>query len=123
MSILDDFKIEHRSVAEPYITVADYGITFPTATINCLNKSPYIHVYFDDVKKRVAFQACEKDADAFPFFNPSVKNTFVRWSNYRIRDHICRLLEIEPTKKGIRLNGEYLEDENVLLFNLSEHIK
>ena len=123
MAFLDEFKISHPKSDDPYITVASYGVTFPTSAMTCMGKPAFIHIYFDDTGKRVAFQPCQKDEDARPFYSPSIKANVIRWSNRRLRDHLCRLAEIKPTKNGIRFDGEYLEDENLLLIDLSKKRK
>ena len=65
----------------PHITVAEYGITFPSEACKLLNFASYIHVFYDDDSKVVAFKPCEKDEDAYSFYKPNVGTPGnVRWT-------------------------------------------
>ena len=117
-----NLQMDKNNTLKPYITIAEYGITFTTDALESLHFAKYVHVFYDDANKVVAFQACEKDANSFSLCKEKdYTKHFVRWSGRRHRDHIANLIDAKLTKKGIRLNGKYLEDEDLLIFELADY--
>jgi len=115
-----NLKLDKNIDTKPYITIAEYGITFPSDTLKCLGYAEHVHVYYDDENKVVAFKSCKKDEYSYPLCKKTQKiQRFVRWSGHRHRDHIANLIDAKLTKKGIRLDGKYLEDEDILIFELN----
>lgn len=119
-----NLKMDKKNELKPYITIAEYGITFPSNALACLRFAQNVHVFYDDVNKVVAFQACEKDDNSYTLCKDNDgTQRFVRWSGHRHRDHIANMLNVELTKQGIRLDGIYLEEENLLIFELADYAK
>lgn len=104
----------------PYITIAEYGITFPQETLKCLNYAQYVHVFFDDKNRVVAFQAAKKMSMLSVFMIQNTKSS-VRWDKTRFRDHIARLMGISPSKHGMRIKGKMIDC--MLIFNLKAKAK
>jgi hypothetical protein len=108
----------------PHITVAEYGITFPSEACKLLNFASYIHVFYDDDSKVVAFKPCEKDEDAYSFYKPNVGTPGnVRWTCRRPRNHIAKLLGVEPSKHGVKIYGFYSDEDDMLIFELKKQPK
>lgn len=118
-----NLKLDKKKNLKPYITIAEYGITFPSNALECLHFAQHVHVFYDDANKVVAFQACEKDDDSYALCKKTDgTQRFVRWSGHRHRDHIAGMINATLTKQGIRLDGTYLEEEDLLLFELENYI-
>jgi len=119
-----NLQLDRNRNYTPYITLAEYGITFPSDTLECLNHAQFVHVYYDDDNKVVAFKGCKEDEYSHALCKAGEKQQrFVRWSGHHHRDHIAKLLNVQLTKQGIRLDGKYLEDEDLLIFELNDLVK
>ena len=123
MAYLDSFiLVSDRD--KPFITLRDRSITFSKSAIEKLNYSPYIHMYIDRKAKKVAFQECERDEDAIPFYKAPKEGrpVFVRISDKKKTKMMLDLAGVEGSEKGIRFYGEVIEEEKVIGFDLSEPV-
>ena len=119
-----NLTLDTKKKTAPHITIADYGITFPSAALELLNHARYVHVFYDDENKVVAFKPCEKDDDAYSFYKPDTCTPrYVRWTGHRHRNHIAKLLGVEPSKHGILISGFYSDEDDMLIFELKNQAK
>ena len=125
MSRLDGFEVYTRNIGgNIFISLTSYGVAFSKASVEVLNFPKYVHVLFDK-NANMAITPCEKDKMARVFVkNPdSNRAGFVRWNDKRLINHIIELAELKTNYRGIRIKGEYFQDENILIYNLKNYVK
>ena len=121
MSILDDFVPENDLNGVIFLSVAEYGITFSKSSVEALGYPLFVKVLFDWKGKRVAIQPTENKEGARYFVrNPdSDKASFVRWNDKKLLSQILALGGLELYGKTLRVSGEYIQEENVLIYSLN----
>lgn len=105
-----------------FVSFTKYGITFSTSSIKLMNYAKFVEVYLDRNKKRFAISpGKEDDPDVRSFVRDSqAKNAkFVRWNERRFLHELMDLGEIELGEKGVRIPGEYVEEDKMIVYDLT----
>ena len=124
MGRLDNFEIYTRnSNRKIFISITAYGLTFSKGAVEALDYPQYVHVLFDKNTTSMAIKSCEKDRQARVFVKNRNANraSFVRWNDKKLINFITQLGNLELASKGVRIQGDYFDDENVLIFNLKDY--
>ena len=124
MSILDDFVPEALRDSSVFISVTDYGITFSRDSVAMLGYPAFVRVYFDKKGKRMAVVPCESSEGARRFVKDGdlSGSGFVRWNDKRLLSQVYSLGALEPGGKGVRAMGEYVEEENLIVYDLKDTV-
>ena len=122
MSILKAFELVDSGRAKPFITLRESSITFSKGAVQFLNYPEYVHMYIDHKGRRVAFKACEDDDAAFVFYRKPKegRSMLVRISGKGYANKVIDLAGVEVGKKGLRYYGQFVEDEGILVFDMSQ---
>ena len=123
MGYLDAFELVGEK-ERPFITVRERSITFSKTAIECLNFTPYVHMFIDRVGKRVAFQESGDDENAVSFYKDPKQGrpVLVRISDVKKVRMLLELAGTEATEKGYRFYGEFVPDEKLIGFDLSNPV-
>ena len=106
-----------------FVSFTRYGMAFSTSSVRLLGYPLYAEVYLDREGKRFAITPGEKgDPDARAFVrNPEAKNaSFVRWNERRLLHDLIDLGELNLGEKGVRVPGEYVESEKMIIYDLTK---
>lgn len=106
-----------------FVSFTRYGMTFSTSSVKLLGYPLYAEVYLDRENKRFAITPGEKgDPDAKAFVrDPEAKNaSFVRWNERRLLHDLIDLGELILGQKGVRVPGEYVESEKMIIYDLTK---
>ena len=124
MSVLDAFLPENSRPDSVFVFITGYGMTFSKSAVNLLGYPPFVRVYFDRKGKRMALTPCPEEEGARRFAkDPGTPRAgFVRWNDHRLLMQVCALGEIRTEGEGVRVQGEYYPEENVLVFNLKQTV-
>ena len=123
MSRLDGFKVFTRNDGgKIFISVTNYGVAFSKASVEKLNYPEYVHVLFDDYGN-MAISPCEKDNEARTFVRNrnNVRAGFVRWNDKKLINYMIKAGGLSIGPKGIRVQGEYFPDENIVIYKLKDY--
>ena len=120
MSVLDDFVPENDLNRAVFLSVAEYGITFSKSSVEALGYPRFVKVLYDRKGKRVAIQPTENKEGARLFVRKqdSDRASFVRWIDKKLLSQILALGGLELHGKTLRVFGEYIQEENVLIYSL-----
>lgn len=103
------------------MTVSKSGVSFSRTSVIKLNKTRYARLLIDYKDKMVAVQEAEKDDEnAVPFYNPKRKIITARWNYVDLINSIANLMDWNIKKHTYRINGEYIEAQKALVFDLKE---
>ncbi len=120
MSIFDspDFKPMERIAGRAMMTVTKSGVSFSKQAVSKLSYAHFVQVYINKKDKIVGVRVCEScDPNAIKFVNSSKEKVdYVRWNNSDFTSEINSLVSKEIAEKGYKIEAEYLEEENALLF-------
>ena len=124
MSILDSFVPENCDTGSIFVSITDYGMTFSKGSVEAIGFPAFVRVYFDQKGKRMAIVPCgnEEGARKFARGGDTPQAGFVRWNDKKLLEQINTLGGLENSGKGVRVLGEYIEDENLLVYNLKQTI-
>ena len=124
MGFLDSFDLYgKKNYGKIFISITNYGMTFSKSCVVKLNYPEFVHVYFEHDGNRMAVTPCEKDSEARNFVRDkdSIRAGFVRWNDRDLIQHIISLGNMTIGKKGVRVYGEYVSSDNVLVFDLPHY--
>ena len=124
MAVLDAFSLYTDSCKKLYIMVRDKSITFSKTTVDILGRPAYVHMYFDKAGKQVAFQACEKDAAAIPFYKEPKEGrpVFVRMTDKKKAELLMEIANERANAAGNKYYGKYYDSEKVVIVHLDHKI-
>ena len=124
MSILDGFVPENGGDGTIFISVTNYGMTFSKASVEVLGSPRYVKVFFDRKGKRIAIVPCaeENGARSFARDPEASRSGFVRWNDKRLMAQIVSMGDLSIESHGVRVLGEYIPEENLLVYNLKQTI-
>lgn len=117
--MFEEFKKMNLTTGVPSMTITENGVGFSKAAIVKLEKPEYVILMIDEQGKRLAIQSCEKsNPDATPFLRR--KNVItVRWNNKDLLNTICRMMEWDTKTNSYKIEGQYIGDENAMIFDLN----
>lgn len=121
MSALDGFRIFNFSEGVPYLSVTSNGITFNKAVIMKLEYPKYVVLYIDEGSERIALQAHDKKVEnSVAFYKQKTSNVLsVRWNGKDLLNTIKGMMGWDLEKESYRAEGELIQDERVMIFDLS----
>lgn len=127
MSILDSFKTFDFSEGMPYVSITKNGLTFNKGVTKKLGYPQYVVLLIDKETQRIAIQKCSSDADkAFPFYKGDKEEEdanrifSVRWNSKDLLSTVKTMMDWDLAIDSYRANGEMLEEENAMIFDLSK---
>ena len=87
-----------------------------------LEYAEYVHMLADEKHRIIAFQVCEKDSAAVPFYKEPKegKQVLVRITGKKNALRIMNMAGIKDCGKGIRIYGEYEPEDKAIVFDLSK---
>ena len=118
--MLSGFKPVSLTIGLPYVSITANGITFNKTCIVKLGKPTHVVLMTNDEEKQLAIQTCDPDDDnATPFLRSEAKSTLsVRWNNKDFLNQLSKMMGWDLNVSGYKVNGEYLSDENAMIFDL-----
>lgn len=122
MALPKGLTLINDSLGKPFITLRDRSITFSKQAIEELQYAEYVHMFISKDDKIVVFQKCDQDEAAIPFYKEPKdgQQLLVRLTGKKNPARIMELAGIKTCNNGIRLYGEYLEEDIAILFNLND---
>jgi len=124
MSLLDGFETLSLAKGLPMLTFTKHGAAFSKTAVLCLKKSPYVKLMLNKEQLLLAVKPCKNnEEDAVPFCRSYAQNPSARINNAFFIATIEKMTGCN-TKEGIhKVQGEYHEEEDVMIFNLRELCK
>ena len=121
MSLPDGMKLIDLDEERPFFTLRSTFISFSIKSVKMLGYAPYVHVYLDEKRRTVAFQACEEDGQAVEFYHKPEqgKQALIRIASKKLCQKLMEMGGKEVKTGGIRYYGTFLEEDRALLFALS----
>lgn len=122
--MLSGFKPVNLIIGLPYVSITANGITFNKTCIVKLGKPTHVLLMTNEETKQLAIQVCDpEDDNATPFLRSEGKSTLsVRWNNKDFLNTLSRMMDWDLNASGYKVNGEYLSDENAMIFDLNSAI-
>ncbi len=120
MALPEGLVLVNDAVDRPFITLRNLYITFSKLAIEELEYAEYVHMFIDKDKRIAAFQVCEKDAAAIPFYKAPKegKQLLVRLTGKKNPARLMELAGLDDCGKGIRFYGEYLPEDKAIIFDM-----
>jgi hypothetical protein len=119
--MLEGFRKYNMSAGTPSVSITENGIAFSKAAIIRLGKPQKVDFLINDSEKKIAIRCAENDTEgAFPFYNPRKKIVSVRWNNKELLSEVENLMQWELKGHIYRANGEYIKNENAMIFDLTK---
>ena len=121
--MLEGFKPISLSVGLPYISITTNGLTFNKTSIVKIGKPTHVVLLMNESKKQIAIMPCsENDENATPFLRRGKGNITVRWNNRDLLYTLSKMMQWDLSKMGYRVDGEYISDNNALVFDLNNAV-
>lgn len=119
--MLSGFKPVNLIIGLPYVSITANGVTFNKPCIVKLGKPTHVLLMINDETKQMAIQVCDQEDDnATPFLRSEGKSTLsVRWNNKDFLNQLSKMMDWDLNASGYKVNGEYLNDENAMIFDLN----
>lgn len=120
MALPKGLTLVNDSLGKPFITLRDRSITFSKQAIEELKYAEYVHMFINKEDKIVVFQKCEQDDAAIPFYKEPKEGQqlLVRLTGKKNPARIMDIAGIKSCNNGIRIYGEYLEEDIAIVFDL-----
>ena len=140
MAYLDSFILVSDK-DKPFITLRERSITFSKSAIEKLHYTPYVHMYINQKARKAAFQECEKDDDAIPFFKepkegrpvfvlyvlkdiPDPLHLMKVWNDLAMQNGLSGIHFISYTDKNEELKKEpFIHTDGIILSLLNSVVK
>lgn len=115
-----------KVAGKPAISVTANGVGFSKQALSRLGYAHYVLIYINKIDKQLGIKSCNKDTPGAMKFIPEnkEKSDSLRWNNPTFKENIKGLVTKELAKDNFICYGEYLEDEDALLFDFTkaEHL-
>lgn len=120
MGIFDRFERISVNTDQPFISLSKYDVTFSKSSAELLGYPSHVEPMLNWEKKRFAIKAADGQTDASPFVkNESAK--IIRWNQRSLVRNLGQYTNAENIlEMGIRVNGQYYPEENVIIYNLTD---
>ena len=123
-SIFDNpnFQLMEKVAGKPTISVTKNGVGFSKQVLSRLGYSHFVLIFINKVDKQLGIKACQKDTPGAIKFIPESKEKAdsLRWNNPVFKDDIKSLVEKELAEGDFACDGEYIDEENALLFDFTK---
>jgi len=118
--MLEDFEVLDFVVGVPSVSVTKNGVAFNKPAVEKMKCAYYVRLLIDRNSCRIAIaHTNDDDPKAQRFFREGQKvANGIRWNNKDLLTTITRLMKWNLTERGYKINGEYLEEEDALVFDL-----
>lgn len=124
MSIFDDPKFEYmdRVAGKQTITLSKSGIGFSKQTLSRLKYSNYVNFYINRIDKIIGIKPCSETDEHDIKFVPQNKKRIdsLRLNNSGFIEDFKNLVGKDLAATGFTCEGEYLEEENALIFDFKK---
>lgn len=123
MSVFDSFKPKRLVTGSPFVSVTKNGVTFTKSAVDKLGYPEYVVILIDEESHRMGIKpAIESNEDATLFVkNGDKKVPNVRWNNGEFTKELTAWVkDPEYKEKGFKVYGEYLPEEQALLFDFEK---
>ncbi len=120
--MLDGFKTINLTVGLPYISITENGLTFNKTCIMKIGRPSHVLLMLNEETKQIAIQPCDaENEDATPFLKSEKKSTIsVRWNNKDLLNTLSKMMGWNLEETGYRIDGDYLNNENAMVFDLNK---
>ena len=123
-SIFDNpnFQLMEKVAGKLTISVNRHGVGFSKQILSRLGYAHFVLIYINKVDKQLAIKACEQNATGSIRFVPESKEKVdsLRWNNPTFTDDIKSLVTKELAEGNFACDGEYLEEDDALLFDFTK---
>lgn len=123
-SIFDNpnFQLLEKVAGKPTISVTKNGVGFSKQALSRLNYAHFVLIYINKVDKQLGIKACSEGTPGAIKFIPDGKNKAdsLRWNNPTFKDNIKSLVSKELSTISFVCDGEYIDDEDALLFDFTK---
>lgn len=116
--MLDGFEKFEASPGTASVSITSHGVGFSKTAVLRMSKCEYVVIFIDYSGKRFAVQKCDKDESGATKFYHGQRNTSVRWNNKELIKTLSKMMDWDLSKKAYKVDGEYLPDEQALVFDL-----
>ena len=126
MSILDSFKAFDFSEGVPYVSITKNGLTFNKGVMKKLGYPQFVVLLMDKDTQRIAIQKCSSATDkSIAFYkgdkeDDANKILSVRWNSRDLMSTVKAMMNWDLSVDSYRAYGEMLEEENAMIFDLSQ---
>ena len=118
--MLDGFKQYNMSVGKSSVSITENGVSFSKTCVLKMEKCQYVRFFIDETNKRIAIQKAQKDDDGSIAFYNNQKIISVRWNNKELLKTIAKMMELEFKGNVFRVDGDYVAEEEAMIFDLKE---
>jgi len=121
--MLDGFKVYYLTTGLPTISITLNGVSFNKTAIVKMEYPEHVLLMINSEEKKIAIQACDADSPgATPYFRKRKGRDIVsvRWNNRDLLSTISKIMGWDLKDSGYRAQGDYLENENAIVFDLSQ---
>lgn len=123
-SIFDNpnFQLMEKVAGKPAISVTKNGVGFSKQVLSRLCYAHFVLIYINKVDKQLAIKACDQGTSGSMRFVPEnkEKTDSLRWNNPTFKNDIKSLVKKELAEENFVCDGEYLEDDDALLFDFTK---
>lgn len=103
----------------PSVSITKNGVTFTKSAAEILGRPTHVVFMVDERGKRIAIQASDKsNSDAMLFSRPEKDKYGIRWNNKELLKSVLDLMGWNVDGVGYRVDGEFIEQETALVFDL-----
>ena len=119
--MLEGFKVINLTVGLSSISITQNGLTFNKTSIVKLGCPSHVLLMLNETDKMLAVQVSDEDNENSTPFYKSKKSGFitVRWNNRDLLHTISKMMAWDLAETGYKIDGEYLSEENAIIFNLN----
>ncbi len=124
MSIFDSpkFKPMDRVAGKASISVTKNSVSFSKQAISKLGYPHFVQIFINKTDGVIGIRACKSDdSNSIKFVNSKkTKVDSIRWSNPEFVSELNSMIVSKDLNDGLTILGEFLEDENALLFDFKK---
>ena len=121
---LTNFKVFDFNEGVPYVSITNNGLTFNKSVIMKMDYPEHVRLLINETEKLIAVQRCdEEDAKSAPFYKEKASGVLsVRMNSKDLINTIERICTWDLKQLSYRVNGVYIPEASLMLFNLSEAV-
>lgn len=121
------FTVYDFSKPLPSVTITQEGARFNATAAELLHYAPYVVLLLDRPDKQFALKPCDPGtAGCVRFFESGAKGqdgrTGVLWDHPNFLRVIAGIARWDLSMESFEVEGQYVEDEDVLLFDLKKAV-
>lgn len=119
---LEGFEEFNFNEGVPYVSITNNGVTFNKSVVMKMDYPPFVKLLINRATKQIAVKACGEDSpNATAFYKQRKKNVIsVRWNGRDLLNTIQEITEWDLSIESYKIEGQFLREENAMLFNLTE---